>query len=113
MMPASPMMGARSISNQGLPSAPQQYVDIQTRQNAIIDTRTYQPGVEDIRTVSPNGVSDTYIPVTVQKDTYSAGQIVTDNYVPIGGTTPPVPMYAAPQPMTYSAPPIPQPVMPA
>ena len=23
------------------------YLDIQTRQNAIIDTRTYQPGVED------------------------------------------------------------------
>merc|ERR1719316_81725 len=98
MMPASPMMGARSISNQGLPSMGQPYVDIQTRQNAIIDTRTYQPGVEDIRTVSPNGVSDTYVPVTVQTDTYSAGQIVTDNYVPLGMATPPAP-YSAPQPI--------------
>jgi len=101
---ATPMMGARSVSYTGLPGVGQPYLDIQTRQNAMIDTRTYTQGVEDIRTVSSKGVTDTYVPVTIQQDTYTPAQIVTDNYVPLGATQPmPAVSYPAPM-MSYAAP---------
>jgi len=100
---ATPMMGARSVSYTGLPGVGQPYLDIQTRQNAIIDQRSYTTGIEDIKTVSSKGVTDTYVPVTIQQDTYTPAQIVTDNYVPLGGTAPAV-SYAAPAPMMSYAP---------
>merc|ERR1719428_2285561 len=104
---ATPMMGARSVSYTGLPGVGQPYVDIQTRQNAIIDQRSYTTGIEDIRTVSSKGVTDTYVPVTIQQDTYTPGQIVTDNYVPVGAARPlaPAPVlsgFASPMPPVLS-----------
>jgi len=109
MMQASPMMGARSVSYTGLPGVGQPYMDIQTRQNAVIDQRSYTTGIEDIRTVSSKGVTDTYVPVTIQQDTYTPAQIVTDNYVPLGATAPAVSYASAPMmsyapTMSYAAP---------
>merc|ERR1719316_1734531 len=92
----------RTASTPALYSPAVPYVDIQTRQNAVIDTRTVTQGVEDIRTYTPYGVSDTYVPVNIQTDTYTAGQIVTDNYVNVG--TAPTVTYAAAPTATYAAP---------